>query len=362
MNTRKLFVCWALVVACSTMFCACECFSGLFEIDKVQEVGLPEGISISVSMAENITVHYNDAKVSGVMLLKGNVEGLPQSFDRNINVYVRYGKDKTYLEESTVCRLDIPDITYDIKIPFSAVLPGLDDGAVYYCSAEAEYGTKDSVESSLVKFFTLPEGPVDLDLESGNLWASANIGAAYPEEYGDYYAWGDTKKPTEKSRFDWSSYMWSAGAYNKLLKYCLVKDTGNNGFVDGKNELDYVDDIAAMLLDGQWQTPSVADFNELIAKCTYERTQINGVYGMLFSSKKEQTNPRKRVFFPYAGYQEGTGWNDQGSTGYYWTNTLCTDMSWTSEYANSFKVDYFGASITYGSRCYGLPVRPVLKK
>ena len=78
---------------------------------------------------------------------------------------------------------------------------------------------------------------VDLGLPSGTLWATCNIGANAPEEYGDYFAWGETEP---KDCYNWSTYKWCNGDYDRLTKYCTESDYGYNGFTDGKTELDLV--------------------------------------------------------------------------------------------------------------------------
>ena len=82
---------------------------------------------------------------------------------------------------------------------------------------------------------------VDLGLPSGTLWATCNVGANAPEEYGDYFAWGET---APKDYYDWSTYKWCKGSYNTMTKYCTNSSYGYNGFTDGKTELDPEDDAA----------------------------------------------------------------------------------------------------------------------
>ncbi|MCQ2315083.1 MAG: hypothetical protein MJZ85_00135 [Bacteroidales bacterium] len=75
-------------------------------------------------------------------------------------------------------------------------------------------------------------GYVDLGLPSGTLWATCNVGADKPEDYGGYFAWGETKKKTE---YSWNPYKWCNGSYNTLTKYCTHSDCGT---VDNKTVLD----------------------------------------------------------------------------------------------------------------------------
>ena len=82
---------------------------------------------------------------------------------------------------------------------------------------------------------------VDLGLPSGTLWATTNIGATNPEDYGDYFAWGETEP---KDVYDWSTYKWCNGSNTTLTKYCTSSSYGYIGFTDGKTELDAGDDAA----------------------------------------------------------------------------------------------------------------------
>ncbi len=332
-----------------------------FEVSR--PVRLPAEIVMSVSTNDEATVFYTKADVAGSVVFTGNPDLLPNTLNNNLSVVVKYGTDQNNLDRQTGCILQVPETgLWATTVQFQAELDNLDDGAVYYYMATATYGSEAPMDARANSFFTLPEGPVDLDLASGNLWASANIGANYPEETGDFYAWGDTLDPMKKSHFDWSSYKWSNGSNYSLTKYNLTANSGDNGFVDGKDELEDEDDVVKIKLGGKWQTPTVADFNELIKTCAYIETKINGVSGYLFSSKTDQDNPKKKMFMPYTGYQNGKDLINGGFIGYYWTRNLYNGYSWTSENACNFFFRSFGIEISNSFRCNGEAIRPVLKK
>ena len=98
-----------------------------------------------------------------------------------------------------------------------------------------------------------PVQAVDLGLPSGLKWASCNIGATTPEEYGYYYAWGET---TTKADYSWETYKYANGAKNKLTKYCTDASYGDNGFADNKTTLDLEDDAAHVKWGGSWRMPT----------------------------------------------------------------------------------------------------------
>ena len=158
---------------------------------------------------------------------------------------------------------------------------------------------------------------VDLGLPSGTLWATCNIGANNPWEYGDYFAWGETDT---KEKYDWSTYKYANGASNKLTKYCTSTLVGNNGFKDNKTTLELYDDAAYTNWGSDWRMPTQMEFQELYDNCTIEWTTNylnSGKAGQIFRSKRNGNI----IFFPAAGWCYGTG-NYGDSTGFYWSSTL----------------------------------------
>ncbi len=162
---------------------------------------------------------------------------------------------------------------------------------------------------------------VDLGLPSGTLWATCNVGASKPEEYGDYFAWGET---TPKSKYDdWSTYKWCNGDIDTMTKYCTRSDYGYNGFTDNLTELQPEDDAATANWGSGWKMPSSDQIKELCnsSYTTWEWMQLNGVYGRKVTSKSNGNS----IFLPAAGYR----WYDEllsaGRHGYYWSSSLRPD-------------------------------------
>ena len=192
---------------------------------------------------------------------------------------------------------------------------------------------------------------VDLGLPSGTLWATMNVGANSPEDYGDYFAWGET---TPKSVYDWSTYKWCNGSSDTMTKYCTISSYGYNGFTDNKTELDPEDDAAYVNWGPEWRMPSYDQIQELQNNCTSKWTTRNGVKGRLFTSKKNGAS----VFLLAAGYRWGGELYGAGSDGDYWSRTLDADYP---RYAFSL---YFGSGdVTWYSlawnRSLGRSVRAV---
>lgn len=172
---------------------------------------------------------------------------------------------------------------------------------------------------------------VDLGLPSGTLWARCNIGAIKPEEYGDYYAWGET---STKNTFNWTTYKYAKGDSDELTKYCTLSAWGNAGFTDNLTELQRGDDPASSWGSG-WYTPTLAQWEELLANTTNEWTTQNGVKGRLFTSEKNG----ETLFLPAA-------FGNDGSYGYYWSRSLYIDLpdhAWGLRFlSDSCYMKYYG--------------------
>ena len=217
--------------------------------------------------------------------------------------------------------------------------------AIITCEAADGSGIKDSC-------VVLVPGFVDLGLPSGTLWATCNIGAYCPEDYGDYFAWGETLGYLDgKSVFNWITYKWCNGTYDTQNKYSA---DSNSGFVDNKKELDCEDDAAYVQWGEVWRTPSSDQLVELFNSSYIESgwTMINGIPGMKITRKKNGNS----LFLP-AGYcKDHQSSVVMASGGYYWSRSLCIEYP---SLANARHFDSTGISMGYYSRCQGFCVRPV---
>ena len=185
---------------------------------------------------------------------------------------------------------------------------------------------------------------IDLGLPSGLRWATCNLGATTPEEYGEYYAWGETDS---KWNFAQLTYKWNKSS-NLITKYNISSTLGT---VDDKTALDSEDDAAIVNWGGSWRMPTNAECTELIEKCNWTWTDQNGVMGRLV------TGPNgKSIFLPAAGYRDGTDLYVNGSWGEYWTSSLWTDYS---QMAMLMSAGWSGVDIGHDIRYRGLSIRPV---
>ncbi|MBR2155254.1 MAG: hypothetical protein IJ901_11700 [Bacteroidaceae bacterium] len=185
-----------------------------------------------------------------------------------------------------------------------------------------------------------------VDLGLSVKWATMNVGANAPEEYGDYFAWGETKP---KDDYELSTYKWCNDSYNELTKYCTDSDYGIN---DNKTVLDLVDDAAHVNWGGSWRMPTHDEWKELKEKCNWKWTTQNGVKG------RRVTGPNgNSIFLPAAGYRWGDSLYDEGNGGSYWSSSLFPDY-FSDAYDLYFDSD--NAECDYSSdRRYGHSVRAV---
>jgi len=155
---------------------------------------------------------------------------------------------------------------------------------------------------------------VDLGLPSGTLWATCNVGATAPEEYGDYFAWAETVP--NKDFYQWATtpYVVIESGQVHFTKYNTKESLGP---VDNKTELDPEDDAAYVNWGPEWRMPSKEQIDELSANCTWVWTQVNGVNGQLATGPNGNT-----IFFPAAGSRLEYDLSGAGERGHYWTRSL----------------------------------------
>ena len=197
----------------------------------------------------------------------------------------------------------------------------------------------------VVKAFP-PEAAQAVDLGLSVKWANMNVGAESPEDYGDYFAWGET---ATKTTYNWSTYFDTSDGGGTFTKY------NNDG---GKTVLDPEDDAAHVNWGGSWRMPTQAEWQELLDNCTWTWTTQNGIKGYKVTSNKAGYTD-KFIFLPAAGYRLESDLGFAGSNGYYWSSSL---GEYYSYYAWYLLFSSGGHNLDYGyCRCSGQSVRPVLQ-
>lgn len=181
---------------------------------------------------------------------------------------------------------------------------------------------------------------VDLGLPSGALWATCNVGATTPADYGDLFAWAET---TTKEEYYFGTYKY-VDDHGSVTKY------NKSDFID---MLQPVDDAATASWGYGWRTPQEEEMRELIDNCAHEWTAQNGVNGIIFKAKNG-----KQIFLPAAGnICDGNGLDGAGALGFYWTSTLVPeyhDFAWYLFFGS----DEFEMAHLYSRAC-GFSVRPI---
>ena len=190
---------------------------------------------------------------------------------------------------------------------------------------------------------------VDLGLPSGTRWASCNVGAARPEEFGGYYSWGETE---EKSYYDWETYIHCDGDKDSC------HDIGEN--ICGTKY-----DVAHVKWGGRWQMPSREQVEELCSESDVESVTLNGVQGARFTGPNGNS-----IFLPATGhqlfsYKNEIDFDESGGYGSFWSGSLYKKRSARELY---FEIEIGDEYEDIHSSCgaaffeYGLSVRPVLKE
>ena len=205
--------------------------------------------------------------------------------------------------------------------------------------------------------------PEAVDMGLSVKWASFNLGATKPEEYGDYFAWGETEpyyssldplswKEGKENGYKYSSYKWSmAGTGYDMTKYSTNEKYGYNGFTDGKTVLDLEDDAAYRALGGKWRMPTHEECIELRNNCTFAWVTVNGVAGAKFTSPTTGNS----IFLPAAGTFSGTDMTDL-DRGYILSSSLYESISafcWLLGFKSN---EIYGST---GGRNNGHSIRPV---
>lgn len=219
---------------------------------------------------------------------------------------------------------------------------------------------------------------VDLGLPSGTMWATTNVGASNPQDYGNCYAWGEISTK-DKKKYSWENYTYGSDC-NSLTKYC---NNSVNGNLDNKTILENADDVAVKSWGGKWRMPTAAQQEELMSQCYWVWTDdYNGssksgyiVYKAKSASDRgvkvgkgntasySYSLSDNHIFLPSAGFifavKENSDPNlNEGLGGYYWSASLSLETPY-----DAWSIDFNFVEV-YGhvnSRSFGQPVRPVFK-
>ena len=234
---------------------------------------------------------------------------------------------------------------------FTSQIPNLVPNTQYYVRAYAtnEVGTSYGEE---VSFTTLAAyspatgtsngyGYVDLGLSVK--WATCNVGATSPEEYGNYYAWGETTTKSNYSSSNCATYGLS------------ISELQSQGYIDGEGNLTPQYDAATVNWGGDWRMPTRAELNELLNNCTWTCTTVNGVKG--YNVRGPNGNS---IFLPAAGYRYGSSLYDAWSSGNYWSST---PFEYYDDFYHAYYLDFNSGNhrVLGNYLIYGYSLRSILE-
>ena len=204
---------------------------------------------------------------------------------------------------------------------------------------------------------------VDLGLPSGTLWATCNVGASKPSDFGLYFQWGDIQGYTseevglsdwqKKFASDWSDYKWFRNDAFTNYRNAFIKYK-NSGLV--LDILDLEDDAANVHMGGSWHIPTPSQIQELIDNTTTSWTTQDGVNGRLFTSK---TDNSKSIFIPAAGLAWDGSVANSGDYGNVWSSMLSSGNVDYGQYLSFYSGD---ASLSVNDRYSGFSIRGVIDK
>lgn len=276
----------------------------------------------------------------------------------------QYGKD--YFDDCHEQYRFDPNITID----------RLNPATKYYYRAWAVKNRK--LYFGDIKTFETPDLPpisgtheghdyVDLGLPSGLKWATCNIGASSPEEYGNFFAWAEVRP---KQEYTWKTYRHAVysryyGGHYAVTKYKATEALSGSS---STKQLHKGDDAAHVNWGGNWRMPTIEDYWELQKICDFEWTTLSGVKGLKIIGPNEYS-----IFLPAAGFMnDPTNYSvpdeiyvHKGRSVLYWLSTYDADvLPSSSKIANCINRDGNWASVdepVRGAkyRCNGLPIRPV---
>ena len=270
--------------------------------------------------------------------IKGSVDGLDSAID---GVTAAIDKVTTAVDGTNTA------LTGAIAKALDDIFKAIDGLTDYSDILEAIKEAIENIEIRGDGDDTEPEAPginghTYVEMGDGLKWATMNLGATKPEEYGDYFAWGET---ASKTNYSWATYFDTSDGGSTFNKYTVFESV-----------LDLTDDAARKIWKGTWRIPKDEEWTWLRKNCTWTWTDNyngTGVAGRVVKSNVEGYKGNT-IFIPAAGRIEGTTHYKPGVYANFWSSTC--DTKGCANYMD------FGSTIVteyYIDRCFGLTIRPV---
>ena len=179
-------------------------------------------------------------------------------------------------------------------------------------------------------------------------WATCNVGASKPEEYGNYYAWGETKP---KSDYSWATYFDIGNIQQGLYGY--TQESFKKYSSINNNKLSKEDDAASMKWGSPWRIPTKDEFEELWS-LPHRWEIVNGIQGMKFISSNGHS-----FFLPAAGAKMDKELKQEGVWGIYWTSEVYRTDHDTSDSGVAWVLEEEDGGCAYPNRFQGMSIRAV---
>ena len=270
------------------------------------------------------------------------------------------GKYELVVTEDSDARISVESAS---GISYVVLLPNEEDESEIKCKKNDQtysYTFHNGIKSNKVYFKTGTDGTtvealawegyypyngyeyVDLGLPSGLKWATCNVGANNPEDYGNYYEWGETATKSEYTS-------------DNSLTYALdISELQAQGIIDGNKNLTPQHDAATVNWGGTWRMPTHDEQEELLSECTWKWTTQNGVNGYRVTGSNGNS-----IFLPAAGYRSGSSLYRAGEYGQYWSSTPLESNSDYAYYLFFSSISSSNHLVSYDKRYFGQSVRPV---
>ena len=306
---------------------------------------------------EELTITGDALDVRGYSATLTGYANLPFELG-DAEVGIMYDKVKSFEAAKKVVATGL-----DGNNKFTVTATGLEPSTTYYFKSYVQNGMAvkyGAVKSFTTKESTIPAGAVDLGIVMTRTdgttyelyWAKSNLGdkglCTNPEDYGDYYAWGETEP---KENYAWSTYKFGTSSSGPFSKYNTISSYGS---IDNKTVLESSDDVASVKLGGKWRMPTDAEWTALLKTCTW--TWTTNYNGIGVSGRIVTATNGNSIFLPAAGYRYDTYFRNVGSDGDYWSSSLNTDFPRGAWYVYFYSDDVYRY---LNNRCYGQSVRPV---
>ncbi len=346
--------------------------------------GVREGRAVITAKAGNFTASCSVTVLKSVLIVTGDACDVTSNSARvtmNVNLslagnYSSYNAGIVFGTGSNLSRLS--DTVYEIARDkngnpdtsgsYEFELAGLMANTTYRYMAFAEFDGKE--ECGEVKSFTTSSINLStdkmVDLGLSVKWAGWNVGASRPEEFGDYFSWGETKPKDSYWQDDYKyGVVNKYGTDDVIYKYNVREEYGD---VDGRTRLSATDDAAYVNWGSDWRMPTDEEKTELLANTVHTEYVLNDVPGWLFTSKINGVS----IFFPATGVKEQLNTSFVGEETIFWTSTLRSNdprmayvaCNWIENsellHEAGFEMDPTAESFHLSKwRYFGLPVRAV---